>query len=868
VTLKAVARAESLAAPYYYRWDADGDGTWDYLGTTPVVANGNWYRNNCYMLDGKFTYPALDPAVATRKLYMAIIEVAETVDPGTGIPSGSKFATYPVMIYGDVPLQANANSATDDQLRIMREVAIDDALWYLHKQMLRSGVSTAQITGYLPQSSAQYSIGVSGLFLKALLANAHNPAYTPGTYNDYGNTLQPDWYTRNNYRWNIDPYSEDAIRIVNFLLNNIQYSAVNATDEEDDGKTPISGTNDNIGYYFNNSELNERSFAVTALAKCMLGGSVVQTGAYTAGRLFEFIIQQFVDYVSYGQIKSGTNTGGWYYSPGTSLSVSYLTGGTIIMLKYIEESMGNFHVIIPTAVKDRIASILFRSQNGDGGVGWEIGYASSFEHAGLFMGGCAWLGWNQFSTGDATSLGNPYITLTKAQARAVFDKYQLFIANNWTLGSSGYNGVMNNFGNWSDGNYNSGSKLHSFVYSILNTAEGAKNTVPTPKYFINSSGTQYEWERQYIIDCIKGQYDGGYLGTVTGNYWLIDMIASAVYPGTTAYAINSVIPCLYDPDPLAAGIASPMEVLAGCAGSNNGKVNFSHQLSFHESPNRAIAQYQWIFGTPASVTNDYFNQYDWSNIAPDNFSSDGKAYRTASKDQTVTYRFNNPGTFNAALRVVDDNSPPKTNIYLIKNITVTAPATLPPVIDAGGPYKINSGNQLILAGTAVNPNSGCYPADNLTFKWDINQDGIYDFLSGAGTVSWDVLSGLNLPVNTRMIIQFVSQNSFAQSASDTALLTINDGTVDIGDIPEAGDKTRIAVYPNPVKDHIKISCESGFEKNERVEIVNSQGKVILSELLPAGEHDHAISLRKMKDGMYLARIFTPVKEELHKFIKQ
>jgi hypothetical protein len=919
--LKAVARTSNPSATLYYRWDADGNGTWDNVGTGSPVAPGNWYLGNCYSLDGKYYYPYLDPAVTQKKLYLATIEVAETVNLSTGIPTNSSFASYPVFYISAVPAAANANSANDEQLAIMREVAIDDGLWYLHKQLTRGG-SGVGISGYLAQSGLQYSIAASAYYLRALTTNSHLPAYKPGTYVEYGTPMGAEFYSWNDFKWNNDPYSEDAVRIFNYLLANINIASIG------------SGA---VGFTYTYSDLCEAGNAISALAYSGMTLTKAQVGdaTYVKGISLPDIMQRFVNYLAYSQILTGTDAGGWGYSPGEPYATSYTTGGAILALISADVAMG-YTITIPQTTKDKLAYFLLNFQRSDGSVQYMRSYpTSTFEPVGLFLAAAGWMGWNTFPSTDPTPIGTAPYNLTRGNARVSYDKYLRFIADNFHYSGPTGGSPVDLFALWSDGNYNSGLTNHDYSFSLHNTRIGISNIGPMPSVLQCTSGATINWYREISVDGVRGQLSDG--SFTSAAYWYsynLDV------PGQTAMECTTITPPFFDPDPVAIGSATPMVVMAGCSGSENGKVSFSHNNSFHLNPNRLIADYQWMFEVPGNVTNSSFAAINWANLANNTFSSDGKAFHTTSRNAVVTYQFMKPGTYNAALRVVDDNYPAKYNIYILNNIVVNAPPTLFPVVEAGGPYKIERGNLLTLSGSAVNPNIACYPSDNLLTKWDLNNDGTTDFTSPSGTMTWAQISGLGIPLNTVNNVSFTAENSFGQATPDGTTLTICDVSVDLGSdlsitttdevtldagpgalsylwsdgstaqqllvkgsetgtgtftysvqktfpvtqciandqveivvstttgIHETSTLHDFSVYPNPVTDWLTITSESGFDGNSKVEILNSIGETVLAKVFKPGVHLGKINLEYLKGGLYVVRISSAAGEKNIKLIKK
>lgn len=251
VTLKAIARGFSSLAEAQsasFRWDTDGDGAFD---DEPVAA-GESLRprqcveatpegTTCYDLGKVITLPE-QPA---NRLLRFTVRLAV---PGQQDVYGS----YPVFVRADVPAQTNPadnrtalpQHATDEQLEVMRAVALDEALWYLHLNIHRSG-SAAGITGTTPPTQ---SLGImtasTAAALLLLEKTGHFPAYPPGAY---AGVSPQGFAAANDARWNNDPYAEDAVRLFNHLLSGLAASGITSADEEDDGMAPIPGTNDVVG---------------------------------------------------------------------------------------------------------------------------------------------------------------------------------------------------------------------------------------------------------------------------------------------------------------------------------------------------------------------------------------------------------------------------------------------------------------------------------------------------------------------------------------------------------------------------------------------------------------------------------------------
>jgi hypothetical protein len=115
---KAIARCDMNIV--YFRWDVDGNGTWDTLKHRTPVKTGNWYRDDKYNLGGIQTLPYVDPSLYGTKTFYARIEVSEDVDDYGNPVNGSIYGVYPVKVITTVPPLSNANNTSNYNLLAMR----------------------------------------------------------------------------------------------------------------------------------------------------------------------------------------------------------------------------------------------------------------------------------------------------------------------------------------------------------------------------------------------------------------------------------------------------------------------------------------------------------------------------------------------------------------------------------------------------------------------------------------------------------------------------------------------------------------------------------------------------------------------------
>jgi PKD repeat protein len=149
------------------------------------------------------------------------------------------------------------------------------------------------------------------------------------------------------------------------------------------------------------------------------------------------------------------------------------------------------------------------------------------------------------------------------------------------------------------------------------------------------------------------------------------------------------------------------------------KVSF-HSLSYHDSPLHRIVRCLW------------------------DFNGDG---RFDSEGPDAEYVYVKPGTYQAALRVTDDNAKTHSDTAFV-TITVQT-ANVPPYANAGGPYYLDSGSNLALSAAAsFDPDSDPI----VSYSWDLDADGAYDDATGVNpTITWTQLAGIGIGVGQRTI---------------------------------------------------------------------------------------------------------------------
>lgn len=655
-TFKAIARGGS--APYLVEWDFEGDGTYDFSES----------RTNRYDLSTRFTYPNQ----ATTTTFQARIRVTSGADTVVG--------TYPVRVFADVP--ADPDAATDRQLQVMRSVAVDDALWFLHTQMTRSGneedpLTGAQITGSIASGDNTLRNATSAGFLWSLSLNGHYAAF-PAAY--IGEMPDP---AENAARWANDPYAEDAARIINGMLLQATVVGVSAADEAnlvgfypEVQKEPIYGTDDGIGLWigYNAGELTiyPMGHAVSAFSVARLGGFVAQVGdnGRILGRRFEHILQQMVDGLVYAQNEAGV-VGSWYYTPNStnddlSTSLWGMTG-----LWHADEFARDQGIIVPNLVKARLASYVLANSNACPGGGTGGSYTTisngvcDFTTSAGHMLALGWVGANAFAAADTRLAFPGYSGITRGQLRAQYESSLTFISTNFAGTSAGQNNW--NMGFVEGGNFGrvDGRGNH---YGMLHWQDAARAVEPEvvnfgannwsrafSRYLINNQGTNGGWTWNYTGTLGQNSDSTGNVGLRA--VWALLVLSPDAIP------------------PLAIGTSSVATAPEGTT------ITFDGTAS---DPGTGNPTYSWAFGNGDTLPG-----------------------------QTVSYAFPDNGAFDVTLTSTSIGGTSVDTIPV--TITNVAPTTA-----AGNDLVANEGDAVPFAMTFTDPGTG----DTHTFAWDFGDTGL------------------------------------------------------------------------------------------------------------------------------------------------
>lgn len=799
VTLKAILRGALTGTTYSVRWDTDRDG--DFSDEHAKIYSPD-STQTIRDIGRTFTVPAVD-----RNTLMIFNVEAHNNTSGTDI-----YGAYPLFVWNFQP-SSDPRLWTQDQIEVMRNVALDEALWYIHRNLTNlSGVNVATIQGRFA-----YNQGTPNA-LMLFASNGHYPAYPPATLNAYSLTISPEWHAINNARWATDPYAEDAVRMLNYLLSTTSTTAIPSADESNVSGgitlTPIAGTDDSLGAYNSITLVDAGTpgssgavLAAFAAVLPALQGTPVQLAAASGlvGQSFEFLVQQAVDYVAAAQIDGDVGIGAWYVSAfngNGSAGVAYMDPGSWAQLGLsMAEAYGSSSgVIVSDQHKYRCAQNYYRNLY-RGPTASLIGSAKRFnadtgaspEFTGGALLAAGWLGITNFSSSDpdwnawngsSPSYWSTYCPFSKRQLKLdTLDNQMTFLDYYWTA-SSLLDDASWAAGLWTDGDYLGGNTSAVYgagrtgvAYALFWTAMGLRAILPEPTY-IGTPPNTHDWKHDFYIYCMRAQERGVDLADPWLNYSSFGAIADED-PGTTSYTYTSgrpywstalagmvLTPALLDPDPVAVAAADPLTVTEGCAGSPQGRVTFTHDTSFHPSPSRQIVLYQWDVDSSDGLS--------WESGTAD--------YETTDRNAPIVHTYNVEGSYTATLRVIDDGVSAKAATDTVA-ITVLPSTNLPPTADAGGPYTIYWSDPLTLAGSSQDPNEAC--GDTVICAWDLDNDGQFDdAFEAAPTVPWAFLPP-GLPLDTPLPISMRAMDAPGLTAIANSTLTIisvapsNPGATDI-----------------------------------------------------------------------------------------
>jgi hypothetical protein len=776
VTLKAIVRNAPCAGGYRVAWDVNLNNNFDDDVTRLVTPVGG----TLYDIGSTFQVPVVPQD--TRMPVGVRVRSTCANEPDA-------FGTFRLFVYDfDPNPDARTWAQTPDQLTIMGQMAIQETLWFSHRASTnRAGQGTAGVRAQY--GSFNYVINGPGIWL--FTNNGHQPAYPPGTINTFNVPLPNGWAAANDARWNTDPYAETALAFVNGALNAgtstvaIAAGAVAAEEANTCGFNAngtermcnrVPGTAAAAGAYTggNSNNVYAQGMLLGGMATVLpaLAATRLQVGGL-AGRTWESFIQDMTDYLGYMQFDGGCALGGWLYTAANGASACGNSDGSTSQWAYIglesaEVNGAPFGVFVNNRHKYRIASNLVNNQTGTGGSSYRSGGSDNFQLTGGAFVGARWLGVHMFQRGDNTAAFPTYAinyvnnaAYTRDRLRQAYDNYIAFTAAAWTSNSRYATSVGWHDRLWQDGDYLCSNPVGLYnagrcgnTYAMYSHQKGYRTGSPE----LASVGGR-DWFTQFTTYFMRAQDrnlgDYANFGRVTDAFCAGHTQVTCSYGApwmSTGFGGLTVTPSLFTPKPVAMPVVQPTTVTEGCIGANSGLVTFSHAESFHPSPSSRILAYRWDFDASNGLW------WDDPNAVPD--------WQTQDVSESLQYRYQRAGVYTATLQVVDNNNPVLSNAKTVR-ITVNAAPNVGPAAAAGGPYIVEIGQPLQLAGNASDQNAGC--GDTILTAWDVNNTGTFTFANATNTlVPWNSMR--NLPVGQPVPLRIrVRDSAGLESTSDTTI---------------------------------------------------------------------------------------------------
>lgn len=469
ITLKAIARGADSGGDYEIWWDTDFDGNFD--NNPSRIVNATNGTDTIYDIGQTFTVPRVD-----RDSQLDVQVRIRELDTGD-----EAFGTFHIYV-NDFQPHADPRNWTDTQLEVIQQMSVQESMWYVHRNINRYGsFSSAMVGSYVNET-------LSAQGAKLFLNNQHQPAYAPGTFNDFGQTLPANFLTSNDTRWSDDPYAESALRLLNLVVSQSTLVSIASADEGNTagynpngtvrtvnrlpGTTdarginlPLTGVIGEAGGTGNHAiGLSAIAFALPALA-----GTPIQVSGVTSGQSWEWLTQQAVDWLGYAQIDSGTGRGSWDYSAvNGSKSEVYANADNfnwIVAALSDAETVGSpYGVFVDNLHKYRMADAFYNQRASDSLAGYRghINPGSLGLTAG-YVEAARWLGIDLFNQSDGNTAFPGQSNYSRATLRQTYNGYLSAVANAWTQANRRVGGL-----NWFDSLWELGDYLQGNRNTIYN----------------------------------------------------------------------------------------------------------------------------------------------------------------------------------------------------------------------------------------------------------------------------------------------------------------------------------------------------------------------------------------------------------------
>jgi uncharacterized repeat protein (TIGR01451 family) len=310
VTLKGIIRGGG--PNLVYQWDF-GDGEY-----SPVLTFTDRYAISATHMYTDMVVDVDNPTMITARLIVT--------DTDTGV--------HHVDVYH--------LAVRERDLEVEVNVAIDEALWYLHTTMTRTEVMDVDVGHWLWSGSHVHGVGYAGMATLAFEIQGH---LLTGDYDE-------------------DPYVETVQRGINYILDHtyavdIPVQPAGDPDSNDNGLGLVS-EDGSTGY--------EAGISLMALVDSGAHRQRAEIGPLEVrGRAYYDIAQDMVDWMAYAQEDDGNARGGWRYTANSGADMSVTQWPVLGM----EGASVNWGIKPPDWVKTELRdNFLSYAQGSTGGFGY------------------------------------------------------------------------------------------------------------------------------------------------------------------------------------------------------------------------------------------------------------------------------------------------------------------------------------------------------------------------------------------------------------------------------------------------------------------------------------------------------------------
>ncbi len=500
--------------------------TWDF-GDGSAVASGTVTDN--YDVEAQHAYTGADGMLYTARLTVLDTSTSETASK-----------PYYVIVHTKA-LQVEVN------------VAIDEGLWYLHKDMTRWNDGTFDL-GYWDSWKYGYA---SGLGYPALDAENICAFEVQG----HLETGSPD-----------DPYTETVQRGLRYFFETLSVSGTLPLKTIPSGTWNPDQNGNGFGIYANSGyTLYQGGMMIDCIIASGTPNAVTATGvAGVVSRKYADIVQDLVDWYLYAQY-TGSAGGGWRYNPGDYPDNSVCQWAAIGMIPAERE----WGLSVPQWAKDWNLVWLANSQDeGGGGLPGAFPYYPGY-----------WYPWGPYAT---TPSGMVQMSMDHIGRGSNPGGWP-----NWDMAETFMRDNFANTGGPTQAIKSYYYGMFSFVKSMLLHWD-IINNVQAPIVMLQSSTPLVPPIDWYAAEVSNGSPTDGVARTLVdgqdgGGFWWNHNVEGEQFYFETAWAIQMLSKTVFQPGgvPVAVPVATPNPGLAGQV------ITLDGSASYDKAPGHVVVKWEW-----------------------------------------------------------------------------------------------------------------------------------------------------------------------------------------------------------------------------------------------------------------------------------